>query len=381
MTEVTQTLFSRIKLRKWLIFSTLLLIIIFTLIFQRVQAAKNLRISTEKAAITRVSVITAQADSGSDTIILPGNVMAWHEAPIYARVNGYVRKWYVDIGAPVKFGDLLAVIETPELDAQQRQAKADLNNAKANNALAKITAKRWVNLLKTESVSKQETDEKISAAKALQATMIAAKANLDRLNELVNFQKIVAPFDGVITARATDIGDLVDAGSSVSAKPLFRVAQTNPLRLYVRVPQFYTAQLQKNMHISLHFAEYPHHVFTGELLDTAKAIDPLTRTLLTQFKVDNSQGILLAGAYTEVWFTLPLPPHTIRIPVNALIFQAPGLQVATVTADQKIKLKKISVRRDFGTEVEIAAGITSGEKIVINPPDALYDGESVRVQS
>lgn len=367
--------------RRYVITSSIFLLIVLVLILLRVQAALALRQRTQAAAVTVVGTLIAKQERGMDKFILPGNVWAWHEAPIFARTDGYVKQWYVDIGSHVKAGDLLAEIETPELNAQKRQAAADLNTAIANNKLAQSTAKRWINLLKTDSVSKQETDEKVSAAQALQAAMSSAKANLDRLTELVGFERVIAPFDGIITARATDIGALINSGSSTTAKPLFRIAQTNPLRIYVKVPQNYSARITSNLVVSLHFAEHPGQEFPAKLLDTAKAIDPTTRTLLAQFTAENKDEVLLPGGYTEVWFSLSLPPHTVRIPVNTLLFRAQGLQVATVDKDQKIVLKSVTINRDFGAEVEIATGVTPGERIVINPPDSITDGEVVRVVS
>ncbi|MFJ1268865.1 efflux RND transporter periplasmic adaptor subunit [Legionella lytica] len=367
--------------RHYAIGIAIFLLIVLLLIIFRIHAAIVLRNRTIAEAITVVRVLEATAAKGTEKIILPGNVWAWHEAPIFARTNGYVRKWYVDIGSHVKAGELLADIETPELDAQQRQAAADLNTAIANNNLAQSTAKRWLNLLKTDSVSKQETDEKVSSAKALQAAMISAKENLARLNQLVGFQRVIAPFDGVITARATDIGDLINEGSSTTAKPLFRIAQTNPLRVYVKVPQNLSTRLTQDMQVSLHFAEHPHKVFTAKLLETARAIDPNTRTLLAQFTAENKEELMLSGSYTEVWFSFPLPPHTVRLPVNTLIFQAAGLQVAAVDKNNKIHLKSVTINRDFGAEVEIATGVTPGERIVLNPPDAISNDETVRVAS
>lgn len=368
--------------RRYVITSSIFLLIVLVLIILRVQAALALRQRTQAAAVTVVGTLIAKQERGTDKFILPGNVWAWHEAPIFARTDGYVKQWYVDIGSHVKAGDLLAEIETPELNAQKRQAAADLNTAIANNKLAQSTAKRWVNLLKTDSVSKQETDEKVSAAQALQAAMSSAKANLDRLTELVGFERVIAPFEGVITARATDIGALINSGSSTTAKPLFRIAQTNPLRIYVKVPQNYSARITPNLVVSLHFSEHPGQAFPAKLLDTAKAIDPTTRTLLAQFTAENKDEVLLPGGYTEVWFSLPLPPHTVRIPVNTLLFRAQGLQVATVDKDHKIALKSVTINRDFGAEVEIATGvIMPGERIVINPPDSITNGEVVRVVS
>jgi RND family efflux transporter MFP subunit len=381
MLEKIQLQFKESRHRRYVIAAAIFLFIVLILIISRIYAAIVLRNNTRAAAVTVVSVIITKQEKGHEKFILPGSVWAWHEAPIFARTNGYVKKWYVDIGSRVKAGDLLAEIETPELDAQARQAAADLNTAIANNKLAQSTAKRWVNLLKTESVSKQETDEKVSAAQALQAAMIAAKANLDRLNDLVGFQRVIAPFDGVITARATDIGALINSGSSTTAKPLFRVAQTNPLRIYVKVPQNYSARLFPNMTVSLHFAEHPRKKFSAKLLDTANAIDPTTRTLLTQFVAENETGEILPGSYTSVWFSLPLPAHTVRLPVNTLLFQAEGLQVAIVDKDNKIVRKSVTLSRDFGSEVEVATGVNPGEKVVVNPPDSISNGETVRIAS
>lgn len=367
--------------RRYVIAMAIFLLIVLLLIILRVQAAIALRERTQAAAVTVVSTLITKQEVGTDKFILPGNVWAWHEAPIFARTDGYIKQWYVDIGSHVKAGDLLALIETPELNAQKRQAAADLNTAIANNKLAQSTAKRWLNLLRTDSVSKQETDEKVSAAQALQAAMSSAKANLDRLTELVSFERVIAPFDGVITARATDIGALINSGSSTTAKPLFRIAQTNPLRIYVKVPQNFSGRITPNLTVSLHFAEHPGQEFSAKLLDTAKAIEPTTRTLLAQFSAENKDEVLLPGGYTEVWFSLPLPPQTVRIPVNTLLFRAQGLQVATVDKDNHIVLKSVSINRDFGTEVEIATGVTPGERIVINPPDSITNGEVVRVAS
>ncbi|MFT4059722.1 MAG: efflux RND transporter periplasmic adaptor subunit [Legionella sp.] len=367
--------------RYYVLAAAILLLIFLSIIVSRIQAEIALKKRTQEAAVRVVATMVAKQEDGSDKIVLPGTVRAWHEAPIYARVNGYVNVWNVDIGSRVKAGDILAVIETPELDAQKRQAEADFNTAIANDKLAQSTAKRWLNLLKTESVSKQETDEKVSSSEAMQAARLSAKANLDRLNDLVNFQQIIAPFTGVITARATDIGDLVNAGSSISAKPLFRIAQTDPLRIYVEIPQYYTTRITPEMTVTLHFAEHPHREFSAKLLNTANAINPNTRTLLAQFAAENKDGVLLPGGYTEVWFTLPLPPNTILLPVNTLLFQAQGLQAAIVDKNNKIVLRSVTVRRDLGAEVEIATGVLPGDRVVVNPPDSITEGEVVRISS
>ncbi|MGL5741594.1 MAG: efflux RND transporter periplasmic adaptor subunit [Legionella sp.] len=381
MHKMIQSYVHNHKHRRLIIGISIFLFILLILIIMRVYAAVHLRNETRADAVPVVRVIVAKQKTGVNKIILPGNVQAWHESPIYARTNGYVKKWYVDIGSRVKKGDLLAVIETPELDAQERQAKADLKTAIANNQLAQITAKRWLNLVKTESVSQQETDEKVSSASAFEATMFSAQAYLQKLQELVGFERVIAPFDGVITDRATDIGDLIDAGSSSTARPLFRMAQTNPLRVYVKIPQYYSARVKHDMKVQLHFAEHPKKTFPAKLYNTAHAIDPNTRTLLAQFYAENKTGLLFPGGYTEVLFSFTSPPNTVILPVNTLLFQAQGLQVATLDKNNKVVLKSITVRRDFGSTVEIATGVMPGDRIVLNPPDAIIDGETVRVVS
>lgn len=358
--------------------SFFLLLVLFIIIYRMYEVRKLVH-QTRRDALTVVRTITAKPEAGNECITLPGTVQAWHEAPIYARTNGYIKKWYADIGAHVKKGQLLAEIETPELNAQARQAAADLNTALANNKLAQSTAKRWTSLLKSNSVSRQETDEKISAAQALKATVVAAKANLDRLRELVSFEKVTAPFDGVITARATDIGALINSGSNTAANPLFRIEQTNPLRIYVRIPQSISSRLQKNMSVNLYFLEHPQHQFKAKLLDTAQAIDPVTRTLLAQFVINNTNELLLPGSYTEVRFALPYSSQTIKLPVNTLLFQSQGLQVAVVRNQRQIILNSVVVNRDFGAEVEIVSGVKPGDQVVLNPPDSISNEQPVRV--
>jgi RND family efflux transporter MFP subunit len=345
----------------------------------RIRADAALEKETHHLAMPVVQTMVAQPGPASENMVLPGNVQAWHEATIFARTNGYIKKWYVDIGSRVKEGDLLAVIESPEVDAQLRQAEADLQTAIANEGLALSTAKRWVALLKTDSVSKQETDEKVSNAKAMTALVIAARANRDRLRDLVSFERVVAPFDGTISSRTTDVGDLINAGSGTNDVPLFQIVQSNPLRIYVQIPQLYSSSLTPDMSISLHFAEHPGKSFPAKLFQTASAIDVTTRTMQAQFTAENPKGELLPGGYTQVHFKMPLSTKLIRLPVNTLLFRAPGLQVATLDKQGKIQLKSITISRDFGTEVEVSSGVTAGERIVLNPPDSLNNGERVRV--
>ncbi|KTD43685.1 efflux RND transporter periplasmic adaptor subunit [Legionella quateirensis] len=363
------------------VFLVLFLMLFLTVIVYRVYSAIILRQQTRADEVNYVRVLTATPLSGTERIILPGNVQAWHDATIYARTNGYIKNWYVDIGSHVKKGDLLAVIETPELDAQLRQAEADLNTAIANNQIAQSTAKRWVNLVKSNSVSKQERDEKVSDAASKYALEVAARANVDRLKELVSFERVIAPFDGVITSRTTDIGSLINAGSSDTGLPLFQIAQTNPLRIYVKIPQNYSSRITPDMKVSLTFAEHPGQTFPAQLIKTAQAIDPATRTLLAQFKAENSNEELLAGGYTKVTFTFTIPKNTFRLPVNTLLFQAQGLQIAVVDKNNQVVLKPITISRDFGDVVEIDEGINAGEKIILNPSDSIINGEHVKVVS
>ncbi|RUR06441.1 efflux RND transporter periplasmic adaptor subunit [Legionella sp. km772] len=360
-----------------IILSVVLIFLLLNIGF-RIYAAMHLKQQTINNELPSVAIITAKSIGGTEQFILPGNVKAWHEATIYARTNGYIKKWYVDIGSKVKKGDLLALIETPELDAQLKQAQADLNTAIANNKLAQITSKRWRNLVKTQSVSQQEVDEKVNNAAALEALVIAAQANVNRLTQLVNFERVIAPFDGIITARHTDLGALIDQGSTGNV-PLFEIAQINPLRVYVKIPQNYSSSITPKMTVRLKFAEHPGKEFSAQLIETAHAIDPQTRTLLAQFKVNNDRELLLSGGYTEVLFTLKMPPNAIRIPVEALLFQAAGMQVAILDKNNRVQLRSINITRDFGDEVEIRTGVKPGEKVILYPPDSVLNGEEVRV--
>lgn len=380
MSENIPVHFGKTNNRRWIAIIAMVFIAIIVInIGLRIASMIATKKETLREAIPVVMTMIVQKGTGHEQIILPGNVQAWHEATIYARTDGYIKKWYVDIGAKVKKGELLAEIEAPELDAQLRQATANLNTAIVNNQLAQSTAKRWANLLKTDSVSKQEADEKMSTAAALKAEVIAAQANLDRLKELVGFERVVAPFDGTIISRTTDTGALINAGSSSNGVALFKIAQTDTLRVYVNVPQNYSSQIKPDMTVKLRFAEHPGEEFVATLVETAKAIDPATRTMLTQFKVNNDDNRLFAGSYAEVIFSFPVPSQTIRLPVNALLFQAAGLEVATVNQEQRVVLKPITINRDFGSEVEIASGLAFGERVILNPSDSIVDGEKVEI--
>jgi RND family efflux transporter MFP subunit len=348
----------------------------------RIWASIQLKKETKANCIPLVSITKAKPFLKKEKIVLPGSVLAWHEAPIFARIDGYIQHWYVDIGAKVHKGDLLAMIEAPELDAQLRQAEADLDVAIAENALAQVTAKRWLNLRKSDSVSAQDTIEKVDNAKASAATVISRRSNRDRLQQLVGFKRVVAPFDGIISDRRTDIGALINLGSTPSQQnPLFRMVQTNPLRLYIKVPQAYSTRIQKNMQVGLQFNENPGKTFAAKLLSTASAIDPQSRTLLTQFLVENKEEILLPGAYTTVRLSIPPFPTAVRLPINALIFQKKGLQIAMLDKDHRVVLKNIRIRKDFGNYVEITEGVTPKDTVIINPSDSIAAGQKVRIAS
>jgi RND family efflux transporter MFP subunit len=318
------------------------------------------------------------ASAGDIDLTLPGNVQALYEAPIYARTNGYLKRWFVDIGTPVKAGQVLAEIEAPEVDQQLRAAEAELANAQASQKIARITADRWRDLRDSDSVSQQEADEKISSADVSDAAVKAAQANVQRLRELSRFEKIVAPFDGVITARNTDVGALINSGSSEGAE-LFRIADMRSLRLYVRVPQNYAASTRVGLAAEVRFPDRPGETYSATLERTSGAIDEASRTLLVQLAVDNAKGELLPGAYAEVHFKVPPgEAASVRIPANALLFRGDGLSVATF-ADGKVVMKPVTVGRDFGTEIEVVDGLTAQDQVIVSPPDSITDATRVRI--
>jgi RND family efflux transporter MFP subunit len=345
-------------------------------------ASAKLKESTEAASVITVATTRPAAQSELSELILPGNIQANYEAPIYARTSGYLKRWLVDIGTPVKAGQLLAEIESPEVDQQLRQAQADLATAEANQKIADLTAERWRNLRATDSVSKQEADEKISLAASGDAQMQAARANLQRLRELSGFEKVIAPFDGVVTARNTDIGRLIAAGEN-TGPALFRVADMHRLRLYVSVPQTYAAVMKAGLEADLLFPDRPGKTYVATLDSTSSAIDASTRTLLAQLVVDNKNGELLPGAYAEVHFKLPpgAGGASYRLPANVLLFRSDGLQVGTVDANKRVVLKRVEVGRDYGSDVEIIHGVDANDDVILSPPDSLTDGLSVRAAS
>lgn len=348
-------------------------------ILPRMRARAALRTETNQMAVPAVAVVKPKPSAPGQELILPANVQAFIDAPIYARTNGYLRRWYVDIGARVKRGQLLAEIDAPEVDQQLSQAKADLNTAEANLRLSEITAKRYEGLLKTESVSQQDADNAAGDYAAKKAVVDSAQANVKRLQETQSFERIYAPFDGVITARNTDIGQLIDSGSAGGPRAeLFHMASPNKLRVYVNVPQIYSTSTKPGMKADLVLQEFPGKRFTGTLVRTADAIDQNTRTLLVEIEVDNPTGQLLSGAYAEVHMKLPGNVSTYLIPVNTLLFRAEGLRVVQ-EKDGIAQLLPITLGRDYGSEVEVIAGLTGNENLVVNPPDSILSGQKVRL--
>jgi len=355
-------------------------VIVVAGILPRIQARTALRRETAEMAIPAVVVVQPKRSAPAQEIVLPANVQAFADAPIYARTNGYLRRWYVDIGSRVKEGQLLAEIDTPEVNQQLRQSLADLATAQANLNLSKITSERYAGLLKTDSVSKQESDNAAGDYEAKQANLQSAQANVKRLEELKSFQKIYAPFSGVITARNTDVGALIDSGSSGGVRTeLFHIVQPDKLRVYVSVPQVYSQAAKPGLTAELTLSEFPGRPFEGKLVRTANAIDPASRTLLVEIAVNNPTGQLFTGSYAEVHLKLPTAASAFILPVNTLLFRAEGLRIATVGEGQKVELKPITIGHDFGSEVEVLAGLSGSENVIVNPPDSVVTGETVRI--
>lgn len=335
---------------------------------------------TESLAIPTVSVMKPGIEPTSDELVLPAQLQPFVESAIYARTNGYLLRWTRDIGSHVTKGDLLAEIDTPEIDQELSQAKASRQQIEAQLQLAKSTAERWTNLRKTDSVSQQEADQQVSAYAQAQANLAASNANVRRLEQLESFKRVYAPFDGVITRRNTDVGALISAGSNTQGKELFDISQFDPLRVYVNVPQINSPSIRHGMPAYIDLREFPGQKFAGKIVRTADAIDPGTRTLLTEVDVPNKDGRLLPGSYAQVHFAVPVQTTRISVPVNALLFRSEGPRVAVVGSDSKIHLKPVMIGRDFGTKVEILDGLQATDQIVVNPADSLEEGQQVNIK-
>ncbi len=344
----------------------------------RATAETELASETTEASVPVVDIVHPQTNAPDEELVLPGQTQAFSDAPIYARTSGYLKHWNFDIGAHVQQGQLLAQIDTPEVDQQLRQARADLVTAQANARLAGITAQRTANLLKTQSVSTQERDNAAGASSADQAIVASRQAEVARLEELQSYESVYAPFDGVITARNTDVGNLINAGAGTPTTELFHMTATKTLRIYVAVPEIYSPAMHAGATPTVTLDEYPDQVFHGSLVRTNNAINPSSRTLLTEIDVDNADGKLLPGAFVLVHFSLPGQSHSVIVPANALLFRAEGLRVGVVR-DGKAQLVPIKIGRDYGNRVEVLSGLTATDQVIINPSDSLVDGSPVRV--
>ncbi|MGA3323316.1 MAG: efflux RND transporter periplasmic adaptor subunit [Terriglobia bacterium] len=344
----------------------------------RVRAAAAVKADTRDLAVPSVALAQPKRSAPQEEIVLPGNIQAFIDAPIYARTSGYLKRWYVDIGGRVKNGQLLAEIDTPELDQQLQQARADLATSRANYDLAQTTAARYESLLKSDSVAKQDVDNAVGDAHAKKAMVDSATDNVKRLEQLQSFEKVYAPFDGVLTARNTDIGQLIGSGSGSGAKELFHVASITTLRVYVNVPQIYSPAAVPGVQSYLTMPQFPGRRFPGKLVRTSAAIDQASRTLLSEVDVANPAGEIPPGAYAEVHLKLPSAASTVVIPVTSLIFRSEGLRVGVVR-NGRAALIPITIGRDFGTEVEVVSGLDGSEKVITNPPDSLVEGEEVRI--
>jgi len=367
--------------RTWLVLAVALLVVaavLFWGIWSRVRTARTVRAETVQAALTSVSVVLPQRASPAQQIILPGNVQPFSSSPVYARTNGYLRKWYVDIGARVKQGQLLAVVDAPEVDQQVAQSISNLDTAKANLALSEITKNRYQGLLKSKAVSQQDVDNAVGTYNANKTIVEADQANVKQFQALQSFEKIYAPFDGVVTARNTDIGDLINSGSAAGVKTdLFHIAQPQTLRVYVNVPEEYSQGIKEGMTPDITLAEFPARKFQGKLVRTADAINVTTRTLLIEVDVDNPSGTLLTGSYAEVHLAVPTQASFI-IPVNTLLFRTEGLRVGVVK-DGKVVLTTVIPGRDFGNTIEIVAGLNADDQVIVNPPDSIISGQQVQI--
>jgi multidrug efflux pump subunit AcrA (membrane-fusion protein) len=351
---------------------------------------------TRRDAEPSIAVLHPSRGAPAEEVILPGNIQAFADAPIFARTSGYLKKWYFDMGAHVKKGDLLAEIESPEVDRQLQQAKEDLNTAQANLKLAQITASRYSDLFKSDSVAKQDVDNAVQDAAAKTATVKSAQANVERLQELVDFEKVYAPFDGVVTARNTDVGQLINSGSvgntstpspapnntgtgSSATRELFHVSAVHTLRVFVQIPQTYSHAAVPGIRADLTLPELPGRRFEGKIVRTARAIDPTTRTLLVEVDVPNTAGLLFPGAYAEIHFRIKSNAYTLIIPSTSLIFRSQGLRVPLVGRDNRVTLRPVTVGRDFGSTVEVLSGLGENDSVVANPPDSLVEGELVHI--
>ncbi len=348
-------------------------------ILTREHHLKNLKREAEKASLQQVIVFSPLPESPASILVLPGDVQAFKDASLYARSPGYVRKWYADIGTEVAKGDPIAKIETPELDAQVRQAKSDISTAKANYDLAKITLDRWQVLVKTRTVSEQDLENKLGDEAAKKATLDSARARLDQLLALQSFEQVRAPFSGTVSVRNVDIGDLVEAGPS--GRELFHMVDRHRLRIYVQVPQPQANEIRAGMDAEMSVPEYPGRRFRAEVIKNAGALDTKSRTVLVELLFDNAAGLINPGDYARVSFRTSVAAPRLIIPITALLFRGEGLQVAAVDRNRRVHLVKVVPGRDFGKSMEILSGLAGGDTVIDNPPDSIMEGQQVVVAS
>ena len=351
---------------------------IYSGVTARAKASQALEKETLAESIPTVSVIRPKVTNGAQEVVLPGNMQAYIDTPIWARASGYLRAWHVDIGAHVKRGQLLAEIEAPEVDQQLHQARANLVVSQANLKLAQITAARYQNLFKTDSVAKQDVDNAVQDAAAKTANVTSDEANVSRLEQMVGYERVYAPFDGIITVRNVDVGALVDADANAAGKELFHLASNNTLRVYVNVPEVYSRAATPGVTAYLTLTEYPERKFHGTIVRNAKAIDVNSRTLLVEVDVKNTTGELLPGSYVSVHFKLASKVEAVTVPSNTLLFRAQGLQVAKVR-DGRAELAAVTLGHDYGDSVEIVSGLRAGEAVIVNPSDSIASGDRVRI--
>jgi len=377
--EPVQSAPSKRKLRLSAIAIVIVAVLVVAVgIFTRSSNAAKLHERADDVSVPTVSLITPGNGLAAGTLDLPGRLEAYSRAPIYARVSGYLKSWKVDIGTPVKAGQLLAEIETPDLDQQLLQAQADLTSAKANAAQAATTAKRWQSLLSGDSVSKQESEDKANDLATKQAMVSSAQANVDRYRAMKTFARIVAPFDGTVTARSTDVGALINAGGG-SGPELFTVSDVRKLRVYVNIPQNYAAAVTRGTKARLSVPEHPGKSYTATVESTAGAVNAASGTMLVQLEVDNTDQALLPGSFATVSLQLAAGGGTLNVPPGALIFDRDGIRLATVGADNKVALKTVTIARDLGKVVEIGSGLSPTDRVIESPPDSIADGDVVKI--
>jgi RND family efflux transporter MFP subunit len=345
----------------------------------RVSHERALAKETERETVPTVAVVNPMSEKPDEDLILPGSLLAYEESPIYARTSGYLVRWYRDIGSRVTKGELLAKIDTPEVDQELNQTRATRQQIVAQMELAKISADRWENLRQTDSVSAQEADQQTSGYKQAQANLAAADANVRRLEQLEGFKEVYAPFSGVLTRRNVDPGALINAGAGAAGRELFDLARVDPLRVYTSVPQAYAPYIKVGAKTAVTLQEFPGQKFVAIVARTAEAIDPTTRTLLTEVDVPNKDGRLLPGSFGEVHFAVGSGVNKVTIPVNTMLFRAEGPRVAVVGPDGRVRLRPINIGRDYGTTLEILGGVSPTDQIVVNPADSLEEGQQVNV--